>query len=88
MDTLPQCNAKSKQSGYRCKNFSVKGKKVCWIHGGKSSGPKSQQGVEKIRNLKTKHGVYTRNAVEDRIQFRKFLQEADEMLHRVEEQIK
>lgn len=44
MDTLPICSANSKQSGQRCKNFAVKGKSVCHIHGGKSKGAKSSKG--------------------------------------------
>ena len=33
---MPQCKAKSKQSGGRCKNSAVAGRNVCHIHGGKT----------------------------------------------------
>lgn len=35
-DKCPQCSAKSKRSGERCKNRAMTGKKVCRIHGGKA----------------------------------------------------
>jgi hypothetical protein len=38
MDELKRCNAKSKQSGERCKNAVIEGKRVCRIHGGMSPG--------------------------------------------------
>ena len=34
----PQCTARSKRSGVRCKNPVVEGKNVCRLHGGKSLG--------------------------------------------------
>lgn len=34
----PQCTAKSKQTGERCKNTCVPGKRVCRFHGGLSPG--------------------------------------------------
>jgi len=37
-----QCKAKSKQAGRQCRNLAVKGKDVCYIHGGKSTGPKDK----------------------------------------------
>lgn len=80
MDTLPQCAAKSKQSGFRCKNFTVKDKAVCWIHGGKSTGPITTKGREKIRTLKTQHGLYSQDANDEKRRFRALLQNAQETL--------
>src|SRR5579863_5471130 len=73
MDTLPQCTAKSKQSGCRCKNFTVKDKAVCWIHGGKSTGPVTAKGRDKIRKLKLKHGLYSQDTTEEQKRFRELL---------------
>lgn len=88
MDTLPQCTAKSKQSGSRCKNFAVKNKSVCWIHGGKSIGPSSAKGREKIQKLKTKHGLYSQKATAEKKQFRELLLNAKKTLQEVNDQIK
>jgi hypothetical protein len=59
MDTLPICKAKSKQSGERCKNFATKGRSVCRIHGGKSTGAKTRQGQARQQLAKLTHGFYT-----------------------------
>jgi len=72
MDTLPQCKAKSKRSGKKCKNFCVKGKAVCHIHGGKSTGP-SEKGRHRIKALKTKHGHYSKETIEERRMFREYI---------------
>lgn len=40
---MAQCTAKSKRSGERCKCYAMKGKTVCRIHGGRSTGPKHKQ---------------------------------------------
>lgn len=87
MDTLPQCTAKSKQSGTRCKNFSVKGKAVCRIHGGKSTGPVTAKGRDKIRKLKLKHGLYSQDATDERKQFRELLLSTKETLQEVRDQM-
>ncbi len=70
MDTVPQCKAKSKQTGKRCKNFAVKGKTVCRFHGGLSTGPKTGEGKQRIKKALTKHGFYSAEALEERRQFR------------------
>ena len=49
----PRCAAKSKQSGERCKNTAVPGKRVCRFHGGLSPG--SKRGNTKA----VKHGFYS-----------------------------
>ncbi|MBS0585735.1 MAG: hypothetical protein JSR76_05485 [Verrucomicrobia bacterium] len=87
MDTLPQCTAKSKQSGTRCRNFTVKGKAVCWIHGGKSTGPITAKGRDKIRKLKLKHGLYSQDAIDEQKQFRKLLLNAKETLEKISDQM-
>lgn len=43
MDTLQAFKAMSKQLGKRCKSFVTKGKLVCRIHGGKSTGAKTPE---------------------------------------------
>ena len=43
----PRCQAKSKRTKQQCRSPAIRGKRVCRIHGGKSTGPRTQQG----RNL-------------------------------------
>lgn len=49
---MPQCTAKSKRSGERCKRAAVKGSKVCYMHGARGGGPRP--GNKSAR----KHGGY------------------------------
>jgi hypothetical protein len=58
--TLPKCQARSKSTGARCGNLAVKGKRVCWLHGGRSPG--APPGNSHAR----KHGGYTAKAVASR----------------------
>lgn len=52
---MAQCNAKSKQSGERCKRAAARGKSVCSIHGARSTGPKDAAGNTNA----VKHGFYS-----------------------------
>jgi uncharacterized protein YjcR len=53
LKSLPRCQAKAKGTGNRCGNPAMTGKRVCYIHGGKSPGaPKGNKNA-------LKHGEYT-----------------------------
>ena len=52
----PQCTAKSKRSGQRCQSPAIRGKTKCRIHGGKSTGPKTEAGRQRCAEAKTVHG--------------------------------
>lgn len=54
-----QCQAKSKRSGLQCKGPAVKGKRVCRMHGGKSTGPVTTEGRQRSAKAKTVHGSET-----------------------------
>ena len=55
-----QCTAKSKRSGTRCLAPAVKGKSVCRMHGGKSTGPRTKEGLLRSRRARATHGTQTR----------------------------
>lgn len=55
-----QCKAKSKRSGARCRAPAVKGKSVCRMHGGKSTGPRTKEGLLRLGRAKLTHGTQTR----------------------------
>ncbi len=65
---MTQCRAKSKRSGVQCKKHAVKGKAVCRIYG-------AYAGPERIKESKTKHGMFTKEAFQDRARHRDFLRE-------------
>ena len=77
---MPQCKAKSKRSQMQCRNNSVKGKAVCRIHGA-LSGPKTAEGIARIKKANTTHGKYTQEAFEERRMFRKIVTELKKSLH-------
>jgi hypothetical protein len=60
--TCLQCNAKSKRTKQQCRAPAIKEKTKCRFHGGKSSGPKSQDGRQRCAKAKTVHGKETRKA--------------------------
>ena len=57
-----QCTAKSKRTGDQCRAVAIKGSNgvKCKVHGGKSTGPKTQAGRDRIAVAKTVHGNETR----------------------------
>jgi hypothetical protein len=55
-----QCNAKSKRTKQQCRAPAIKNKTKCRFHGGKSTGPKSQEGRQRCANARTIHGNETR----------------------------
>lgn len=62
---MSRCRAKSKRSGVQCKNYSVDGKTVCRMHGA-FAGPKTLDGIARIKCANTKHGLFTKEAFEER----------------------
>lgn len=70
MEPTLQCTAQSKRSGKQCGNYSVKGKKVCKFHGGLSTGPKTEEGRQRIREARTKHGRYSSSSMQKHLEFR------------------
>jgi len=55
-----QCKAKSKRSGVRCRAPAVKGKSVCRMHGGKSTGPRTAEGLIRSSRARLTHATQTR----------------------------
>lgn len=58
-----QCAAKSKRSGARCLAPAVKGKLVCRMHGGKSTGPRTEEGLLRSGRARLTHGTQTRRGL-------------------------
>ena len=57
---VPRCQALSKRNKRQCMGPTVKGKNVCRFHGGKSTGPVTEQGRKRCAAAKTVHGWETR----------------------------
>ena len=57
-----RCSAQSKRTKLRCGAPAMKGKRVCRTHGGKSTGPKTEQGKANSAKVNLKHSKYTKQA--------------------------
>ena len=58
--TVPRCQALSKRSREQCRKAAIRGKSVCRVHGGLSTGPKSEEGRKRCAKAKFVHGWETR----------------------------
>ena len=57
-----RCSARSKRTKLRCGAPAMKGKRVCATHGGKSTGPRTEQGKANSAKANLKQGGYTKQA--------------------------
>lgn len=71
---LPRCHAKAKSTGKRCRLVAMKGKRVCFIHGGKS------QGAPTCNKNALKTGLHTAEAKADRKFFRQLIKSAKDLI--------
>src|SRR5947209_123450 len=52
----------------------------CRLHGGLSTGPKTAEGIERIRQAVTRHGLYSAAAIAERKMFRAMFKDCREVL--------
>jgi hypothetical protein len=77
----PRCQALSKRSKLQCKKAALTGKRVCMFHGGKSTGPVTEDGRKRCAVAKTVHGYETRAAREYRAEKFRELQILFDTMH-------
>ena len=61
-----RCNATSKRTKKMCRAPAIRGKTKCRFHGGKSTGPISEEGRAKLAKFHTIHGRETRKKRQER----------------------
>lgn len=77
LQALPRCQATAKSTGQRCGNPAMNGKKVCYIHGGRSPGaPKGNRNAWKT-------GAYSAEVREEKKRFREFMADCNALLDSV-----
>ena len=69
----PRCGAKTRK-GTPCLAPAMKNCR-CRLHGGKSTGPKTPEGIERIRQAHLIHGRYTKRAIAERKEFNNLLRQ-------------
>ncbi len=72
VEPLVLCGAKSKRTGLSCRQPSMKNGR-CRLHGGKSTGPKTLEGLLRIKKSKTKHSYYSKEAIQERKNIRNLI---------------
>jgi hypothetical protein len=71
-DNAPRCAAKTRK-GTPCRAAAMKNGR-CRMHGGGSTGPKTAEGIERIRKSRTKHGRYSKASIAMRRESRQTIQ--------------
>jgi hypothetical protein len=61
----PRCGAKGKRRGEPCKAPAMPNGR-CRFHGGKSTGPRTPEGLARSRKANWKHGRYSAEAIQNR----------------------
>jgi hypothetical protein len=68
-NAAPRCGARSKRTGKPCRGAAMPNGR-CKVHGGKSTGPRTPEGLERSRRANWKHGHYSREAKAERSRLR------------------
>ncbi len=74
----PRCGARTRKES-ACRQPAMKNGR-CRLHGGKSTGPKTKEGLENSRTANLHHGHYSQESKQRRAYYRAVLREAKEML--------
>jgi len=74
-----RCQALSRRSKEQCKKPALKGKRVCGFHGGKSTGPRTEEGKARIAKAHTTHGNETKVKREERSRSSAYLMELEDV---------
>ncbi len=59
----------------------------CRMHGGKSTGPRTSEGLERSRKANFKHGLYSSESIAARRYMSQFLRESRETIEQVERNV-
>lgn len=81
----PRCGAKTR-SGTPC-NAPAMANGRCRMHGGKSTGPRTPEGLERSRKANFKHGLYSAESIAERKFIRQLLRNSREIIEKVEKDV-
>ncbi len=81
-----RCTAKSKRTGQQCGAPALRISKTqkCRIHGGKSTGPKTDAGIQRIREANITSGNETKEAREERSRKNLWFAQAEDVMEVLE----
>src|SRR3954447_18837591 len=75
---VKRCGARNRR-GSPCGSPAMRNGR-CRLHGGLSTGPKTAEGIERIRQAVTRHGLYSAAAIAERKMFRAMFKDCREVL--------
>src|SRR5205814_8483987 len=82
-NSAPRCGTRTRR-GTPCNASAIAdGNGRCRMHGGRSTGPRTAEGLERSRKARWKHGFYSAAELESRRQARQVLHESLELLKRL-----
>lgn len=61
-NSAPRCGARTRR-GTACQCPAMRGRTRCRLHGGKSTGPRTAEGLARIRTANTRHGRWSRESI-------------------------
>lgn len=78
------CGARAKTNGHKpCRHAAMRNGR-CFLHGGKSTGPRTPEGKRRSALAHTTSGVYTKAAIEERREVREIIKEAKALLFSID----
>ncbi len=83
MHRAPRCGAKCKRTGLPCRMPAMANGR-CFLHGGKSTGARTEAGMERCRKVNVKHGFYSQESMARRREIRRFISESKKLLRQIE----
>ncbi len=75
LSQVKRCSARSKRHGGPCSQPAMANGK-CRFHGGKSTGPRTPEGIERSREANWRHGLYCAEARQERKRLQELFREA------------
>lgn len=81
----PRCGAKTRK-GTPCRGPAMANGR-CRMHGGKSTGPRTPEGLERSRKANFKHGLYSAESIAERKFIRQLLHNSREIIEQVENDV-
>ena len=84
--TAPRCGAK-KRCGKACEAPAMPNGR-CRLHGGKSTGPRTAEGLERCRTANWKHGFYSKQSLAERRQVRELIRNSAQLLRELDKALK
>jgi len=81
-NNAPRCGAKTRK-GTPCMGPAMANGR-CRMHGGKSTGPRTPEGLERSRKANFRHGFYSREMIAERKYVRQILRSSRETLEEID----